>query len=34
MSVEAIIMFLILPLLLFNGLKFWLIMSLKTKEAF
>ena len=34
MNVESVTILLILPLLLFNGLKFWLIISLKTKEAF
>ena len=34
MSSEVITIVLILPLVLFKGLKFWLIMSLKTKEAF
>lgn len=34
MTSEAVTILLILPLLLFKGLKFWLIISLKTKEAF
>ena len=34
MTPEAVTLMFILPLVLFKGLKFWLIISLKTKEAF
>lgn len=34
MTSEEIIFILILPLLLFKGLKFWFLISMKTKEAF
>lgn len=34
MNSEEVTILLILPLLLFKGLKFWLITSWKTKEAF
>jgi len=34
MNSEEITILLILPLLLFKGLKFWFLISMKTKEAF
>lgn len=34
MTPDQVSILLIMPLLIFKGLKFWLITSLKTKEAF